>query len=89
MASSVPVHTISCRRPGVKLRPQKEQPSAGLGGRPPKSQERKSPHAPEEGAGGGTDTGTQANHLSPIPSPVHALQGPERGLYYEKEYSRT
>lgn len=35
------------------------------------------------------DTRTQAHHLSLIPSPMHILQGPKRGLHAEKEYSRT
>lgn len=32
---------------------------------------------------------TQAHHLFPILSPMHTLEGPERGLRSEKEYSRT
>lgn len=58
MVSSVPIHPISCKRPGVELGPQKEQPAAGPGGRPPKSQERQqSPQEPEEGAQTKTDPG--------------------------------
>lgn len=59
MAFSVPIHPISCRRPGVEL----GQPAAGLCGRPPKSQDRQSPQELKEGEEEGMVTGTQAHHL--------------------------
>lgn len=63
------------------------------GWQPRKSRERRGTQRPPEvrggsvaGSGGG---GPQAPRLSPIPSPGCALQGRERGLLPEKEYSRT
>lgn len=55
MVSSVPIHPISCKRLGVELGAQNEQPAAGPSGRPPKSQKRQSPQEPKEGGRRGTD----------------------------------
>lgn len=93
MASSVPIHPIRRGRPGVELGPRRSC-QLPAGGRPRKSQERQSPQGPRGGGQARQGRGRgwcvcPGPRLPPIPSPVHSLQGPERGLHSEKEYSRS
>lgn len=88
MVSSVPIHLISGKRPGVELGPQMNNQLqgrvAGL-----LNHRRGRLHKNPRRGDGGRRMRTQAHHLFPILSPMHTLEGPERGLCSEKEYSRT
>lgn len=85
MVSSVPVHTMSCGSLGYSWGPRRNcQLQGGVGGL--LNYRRGRAHRNLRGGELGTDAETPAHHLSPIPSPVYTLQGPERGLYSEKEY---
>lgn len=85
MVSSVPIHTRSCGNLGCSWGPSRD---CQLQGRVAGLLNYRTGRAHRNPRGGElrTDTGTQAHHLSPVPSPRYTLQGPERGLYSEKEY---